>query len=79
MGKEEEEELLGVLRSGWLTTGPRTKAFEAAFGFALKLGISVTVMLTGFGAVTNTAKVPAEGFIDSEYSDATGKLDLVTM
>jgi hypothetical protein len=25
------------------------------------------------------ANVPAEGFIDSEYSDATGKLDLVTM
>ena len=25
------------------------------------------------------ANVPTEGFIDSEYSDATGKLDLVTM
>ena len=25
------------------------------------------------------ANVPAEGFIDSEYSDATGKLDLLTM
>ncbi len=25
------------------------------------------------------ANVPAEGFIDSEYSDATGKLDLITM
>ncbi len=25
------------------------------------------------------AHVPAEGFIDSEYSDATGKLDLMTM
>jgi len=27
----------------------------------------------------DTAKVPTDGFLDREYSDATGKLDLVTM
>ncbi|RJO74191.1 aminotransferase class I/II-fold pyridoxal phosphate-dependent enzyme [Nocardia panacis] len=29
IGREEENEVLAVLRSGWLTTGPRTKQFEA--------------------------------------------------
>jgi dTDP-4-amino-4,6-dideoxygalactose transaminase len=31
IGAEEEEALLEVLRSGWLTTGPRTKALETRF------------------------------------------------
>jgi dTDP-4-amino-4,6-dideoxygalactose transaminase/nucleoside-diphosphate-sugar epimerase len=28
LGKEEEKEVIAVLRSGWLTTGPRTQRFE---------------------------------------------------
>jgi dTDP-4-amino-4,6-dideoxygalactose transaminase/nucleoside-diphosphate-sugar epimerase len=28
LGKEEEEEVIATLRSGWLTTGPRTQKFE---------------------------------------------------
>lgn len=28
LGREEEEEVLDCLRSGWLTTGPKTKRFE---------------------------------------------------
>ncbi len=31
MGKREEEAVLRVLRSGWLTTGPETAAFEKEF------------------------------------------------
>ncbi len=31
LGPAEEAAVLEVLRSGWLTTGPRTQAFEAAF------------------------------------------------
>lgn len=29
LGEEEEREVIEVLRSGWVTTGPRTKRFEA--------------------------------------------------
>ena len=29
-GPEEEREVIDTLRSGWITTGPRTKAFESA-------------------------------------------------
>jgi dTDP-4-amino-4,6-dideoxygalactose transaminase/nucleoside-diphosphate-sugar epimerase len=29
IGREEEQEVLDTLRSGWLTTGPKTKLFEA--------------------------------------------------
>lgn len=31
IGEPEEREVIETLRSGWLTTGPRTKAFEAKF------------------------------------------------
>jgi dTDP-4-amino-4,6-dideoxygalactose transaminase len=31
LGPEEEAEVLDTLRSGWLTTGPRTQRFEAEF------------------------------------------------
>jgi perosamine synthetase len=31
VGEEEVEEVLGVLRSGWLTTGPKAKQFEQEF------------------------------------------------
>ncbi len=30
LGREEEEEVLDTLRSGWITTGPKTKRFEDA-------------------------------------------------
>lgn len=31
LGPEEKKEILEVLSSDWITTGPRTRAFEAAF------------------------------------------------
>ena len=39
IGKEEEEAVLAVLRSGWLTTGKETHAFENDFENFLKNGI----------------------------------------
>src|SRR5262245_42475057 len=35
IGAAEEAEVLGVLRSGWLTTGPRVRQFEEAFASAV--------------------------------------------
>ena len=32
VGQEEIEEVVDTLRSGWITTGPKTRQFEAAFG-----------------------------------------------
>jgi dTDP-4-amino-4,6-dideoxygalactose transaminase len=31
IGEEEEQSVIDVLRSGWLTSGPRTAAFEQKF------------------------------------------------
>jgi dTDP-4-amino-4,6-dideoxygalactose transaminase len=31
LGEEEEREILDTLRSGWLTTGPKTRQFEQRF------------------------------------------------
>ncbi len=36
LGNEEIEEVIATLKSGWLTTGPKTKQFEAQFAEYLK-------------------------------------------
>src|SRR5437588_8227633 len=43
IGEEEINEVIEVLRSGWLTTGPKTKQFEAAFSQYLGHRHSVAV------------------------------------
>jgi dTDP-4-amino-4,6-dideoxygalactose transaminase len=43
LGKEEEAAVLEVLRSKWLSTGPRTVAFEKAFAAALDVPHAVAV------------------------------------
>jgi dTDP-4-amino-4,6-dideoxygalactose transaminase len=35
LGDEEIQDVVGVLRSGWLTTGPLVKRFEEAFATAV--------------------------------------------
>jgi dTDP-4-amino-4,6-dideoxygalactose transaminase len=40
---EEEAEVLAVLRSGWLTTGPRTRQFEEAFAASVGARHAVAV------------------------------------
>ena len=35
LGQLEVDEVVAALRSGWLTTGPRTKRFEMEFGAAV--------------------------------------------
>jgi len=43
LGKEEEQEVLKVLRSGWLSTGPVTETFEKAFSGYLGGGHAIAV------------------------------------
>lgn len=58
LGPEEEAAVVDVLRSGWLTTGPRTRAFEEAFaafvGARHAVGVAsctagLHLVLRGFG------------------------------
>ena len=43
LGKEEEREVLKVLRSRWLSTGPVTRRFEKAFSEFLGGGEAIAV------------------------------------
>ena len=43
IGADEEAEVLAVLRSGWLTTGPRVKRFEEKFAAAVGADHAVAV------------------------------------
>ena len=43
LGEEEIEEVVACLRSGWLTTGPRTRQFEAAFAQSVGANHAVAV------------------------------------
>jgi dTDP-4-amino-4,6-dideoxygalactose transaminase len=53
LGPEEENELLDTLRSGWLTTGPKTKRFEAEF--AAYAGAPYAVAVNSCTAALHTA------------------------
>lgn len=43
IGKEEIDEVIDTLKSGWLTTGPKTKKFEEEFSKAVKAPYAVAV------------------------------------
>ena len=43
LGREEEREVLKVLRSRWLSTGPVTERFEKAFSEYLGGGYAIAV------------------------------------
>ncbi len=43
LGPEEEKAVIEVLRSGWMTTGPRTQAFERSFAEAVGAPHAVAV------------------------------------
>lgn len=43
IGQEEIDEVADTLRSGWLTTGPKTKAFEEAFRESVGASFAVSV------------------------------------
>ena len=43
IGQPEIDEVVDSLRSGWLTTGPKTKLFENEFSFYIRQAHSVAV------------------------------------
>ena len=53
IGEDEITEVIATLRSGWLTTGPRTKQFEA--DFALYIGTKHAVALNSATAALHLA------------------------
>src|SRR5258708_16777299 len=55
-GDEEKNEVLQTLDSDWITTGPRTKAFEAKF--AEYIGSGEAVAVSSFTASLHLAFAP---------------------
>ncbi len=57
LGQEEYEEVLDTLRSGWITMGPKTRQFEAAF--ARHVGASHAIAVSSCTAGLHVALVAA--------------------
>lgn len=57
LGDEEINEVVDTLRSEWITTGPRTKAFEAQFGRYVSAPGSTSLMLNSCTAGLHVALV----------------------
>src|SRR2546427_748513 len=53
LGEEEEQELLEVLRSGWVSQGPKVRAFEEAI--AAFLGVEHAVAVSNGTAALDVA------------------------
>ncbi len=57
LGEEEISEVIATLRSDWITTGPRTKAFEAQFGKYVGAPGDTSLMLNSCTAGLHVALV----------------------
>lgn len=74
LGKEEEKAVIDVLRSGWLTHGPKNKEFEAVFAkyhkapFALSVNSCASALhlaLVASGITSGEVLVPSFTFVAS--------------
>ena len=65
LGPEEEEAVLRVMRSGWLTTGKETEAFEKEFAKEIGAGhaIAVNSATAGLHLSLEAFKLPAESWV----------------
>jgi len=57
IGQEEIDEVIATLRTDWITTGPRTKAFEAQFGSYVGAPEGASLMLNSCTAGLHVALV----------------------
>jgi dTDP-4-amino-4,6-dideoxygalactose transaminase len=62
VGLEEEEAVLRVLRSGWLTTGSETLAFEEEFGAFLKARVAGDIHCMALNSATSGLHLVLEAF-----------------
>ena len=58
-GDEEKNEILKTLDSDWITTGPRTKAFEAKFADYIGTGEAVAVSASTVGWPRRSMTAPS--------------------
>ena len=65
IGEEEIEAVVSTMRSGWLTTGPKTQEFEQAFGKAVgaKHALAVNSATGGLHLALEAAGVGPEDFV----------------
>ncbi|QDK37516.1 DegT/DnrJ/EryC1/StrS aminotransferase family protein [Bdellovibrio sp. NC01] len=79
IGEEEIQEVVDALRSGWVTTGPKTKQFEADFGAYLGGGlecISVNSATAGLHLALEALGIgPGDEVLTTPYTfTATGEV-----
>jgi dTDP-4-amino-4,6-dideoxygalactose transaminase len=82
IGEEEIQEVISVLRSGWITTGPRTEAFEKQFADYVQAGYAIAVNSCTSGlhlALAANNIGPGDEVITTPYTfAATGEVILHT-
>jgi dTDP-4-amino-4,6-dideoxygalactose transaminase len=79
LGREEEEAALKVLRSGWLTTGPETKAFEKEFSSftGMKHSIAVNSATSGLHLCMEALNIQKDDLVATSPYSFTSSSEII--